>query len=379
LAWKVIPLARDRVTGGVGLPEVLGYGMMIHARPIRLLGYLSFVLLVGCTSTSARFLEPITPTPLEADAMPVVIDTDMAADDWLAILYLLMRSDVDIQAITVTGAGEAHCGPGTRHALDLVALAGRPEIPVSCGRETPLKGAHSFPTEWREQVDDLLGLSLPENPNKVSAETAVEMLTRIIQTSTRKVHLLALGPLTNVGEALAADPTLIDSIAMITIMGGAVHVPGNVGSSSQIANEVAEWNIYVDPHAAAVVFSSGAPTTLVPLDATNHVPVSLDFYRRLENDRDTSVAEFVYRVLAAREENVGSGWTFFWDPLAAASVPDEDLVTLQELRIVVIETEGPESGWIYESENGARMRVALSADQEHFESLLLEALNGRLP
>jgi len=61
----------------------------------------------------------------------------MAADDWLAILYLLMRSDVDILAITVTGAGEAHCAPGTRHALDLAALAGRPEIPVACGRETP--------------------------------------------------------------------------------------------------------------------------------------------------------------------------------------------------------------------------------------------------
>jgi pyrimidine-specific ribonucleoside hydrolase len=84
-----------------------------------------------------------------------------------------MRSDIDVQAITVTGAGEAHCSAGTRNALDLVALAGRPEIPVSCGREIPLEGHHTFPDEWRERVDDLLGLSLPENQRLVSNEPGV--------------------------------------------------------------------------------------------------------------------------------------------------------------------------------------------------------------
>ena len=74
---------------------------------------------------------------------PVIIDTDMAGDDWLAILYLLNRPDVSVQAITVTGTGEAHCGPGIKHALSLTALAGQPDIPVSCGRETPLQGDHA--------------------------------------------------------------------------------------------------------------------------------------------------------------------------------------------------------------------------------------------
>ena len=120
-----------------------------------------------------------------------------------------------------------------------------------------------------------------------------------------------LGPLTNVGEALEAAPGLVMNIEMITVMGGAVQVAGNVGASSNIENEGAEWNIYVDPRAAAVVFSSGAPVTLVPLDATNYVPLTMDFYKRLERDRTTSVAEFVYRVLAAREENVRSGRYYF--------------------------------------------------------------------
>lgn len=352
---------------------------MIRNRLIVISSGLMLALLLGCVRTASPSLEPITPHAVAADAQPVVIDTDMAADDWLAILYLLGRSDVDVQAITVTGAGEAHCSAGTRNALNLVALAGRPEIPVACGREAPLEGDHAFPTEWRERVDDLLGLTLPENSRETSSESAVELLTRIIQGSPQKVHLITLGPLTNVGEVLEAEPGLVMNLEMITVMGGAVEVAGNVGSSSNIENEVAEWNIYVDPRAAAEVFGSGAPITLVPLDATNYAPVTMEFYRRLERDRTMSVAEFVYRVLAAQEENVRSGWYYFWDPLAAAIATEEGLGTFQEISLIVVEEEGAESGRTLESERGIIMRVAMKADRERFEALFLDAVNGRLP
>ncbi|MBN1315816.1 MAG: nucleoside hydrolase, partial [Anaerolineales bacterium] len=232
---------------------------------------LALALLPGLYRTEPPPLEPITPHAVSADAQPVVIDTDMAPDDWLAILYLLGRSDVNVRAITVTGAGEAHCAAGTRNARNLTALAGRPEIPVACGRETPLEGDHTFPTAWRERVDDLLGLTLPENSREPSSEPAVELLARIIQGSPHKVHLITLGPLTNVAEALEVEPGLVMNLEMITVMGGAVEVAGNVGSSSNIENYVSGWNFYVDPRAAAEVFSSGAPITLVPLDATNYV------------------------------------------------------------------------------------------------------------
>jgi hypothetical protein len=193
---------------------------MIKNRAIVIPSVLMLALLLGCVSTAPPSLEPITPHAVAADAQPVVIDTDMAPDDWLAILYLLGRSDVDVQAITVTGAGEAHCSAGTRNAFDLVALAGQPEIPVACGREVSLEGDHAFPTEWRERVDDLLGLTLPENSREVSSESAVELLTRIIQGSPQKVHLIVLGPLTNVGEVLEAEPALVMNLEMITVMGG---------------------------------------------------------------------------------------------------------------------------------------------------------------
>jgi inosine-uridine nucleoside N-ribohydrolase len=351
---------------------------MIKNRLIVISGGLMLALLLGCVSTASPSLEPITPHAVAADAQPVVIDTDMAADDWLAILYLLGRSDVDVQAITVTGAGEAHCSAGTRNALNLVALAGRPEIPVACGREVPLEGDHAFPTEWRERVDDLLGLTLPENSREASSESAVELLARIIQGSPQKIHLIVLGPLTNVGEMLEAEPALVMNLEMITVMGGAVEVAGNVGSSSNIENEVADWNIYVDPRAAAEVFGSGAPITLVPLDATNYAPLTVEFYRRLERDRTTSVAEFVYRVLAAQKKRFG-WWYYLWDPLAAAIATEEGLGTFREIPLVVVEEEGAESGRTLESETGDIIRVAMTADRERFEALFLDAVNGRLP
>jgi inosine-uridine nucleoside N-ribohydrolase len=311
------------------------------------------------------------------DAQPFIVDTDMAPDDWLAILCLLGRPEVEVKAITVTGAGEAHCAPGVRHALGLVALAGRPDIPVTCGRETPLQGDHVFPTSWRERVDNLLDLSLPENPNAPANESAVELLMRTVQESSRPVHILALGPLTNVAEVLKAEPSLIENVQRITIMGGAVHVPGNVGPSSDIDNSVAEWNIYVDPHAAAVVFHSGAPVTLVPLDATNHAPLTMNFYRRLERDRETPVAQFAYLVLSSLMDFIRGGAYYFWDPLAAAIATDGSLAAYEEQPLLVIEEEGPQSGRTMVHEDGHLIRVAVSADRDRFERLFLDALNGR--
>jgi pyrimidine-specific ribonucleoside hydrolase len=320
-------------------------------------------------------LEPGPAPALAAGARPVIVDTDMAADDWMAILYLLQRPDLDLRAITVTGTGEAHCGPGVRNALDLAALAGRPEVPVACGRETPLAGNHAFPTSWRERVDDLLGLSLPTNPNALFAGSAVELLSRAIRESPRKVEIVALGPLTNVAEALEADPALVDRLQRITIMGGAVDEPGNVGFSG-IRNTAAEWNIYVDPHAAAIVLRSGAPITLVPLDATQVVPVTASFYKEMKRRRQTPAAEFVYRVLTQKQGDIGSGLYCFWDPFTAAVITDEGLGVWQELTLAVIEEEGPNSGRTLVDGNGYPARVAMGADAARFEAVFLNTLNG---
>jgi inosine-uridine nucleoside N-ribohydrolase len=302
----------------------------------------------------------------------------MAADDLWAILYLLQRPDVSIKAITVSGTGETHCEPGVRHALGLVALANGGDIPVTCGRETPLQGNHAFPKDWRDAVDNLYGLSLPKTTASASKQTAVELLPSVIQSSPQKVVLLTLGPLTNVAEALQAAPSLVNKLQMIYIMGGAVDVPGNIAVSGVgIDNKVAEWNVYVDPHAANVVFKSGAPVTLVSLDATNHAPLTASFYDRIKGNHTSPEANFVFDLLTKNYGMVQSGTYYFWDSLTATMSTDQSLATFQTINLAVVEGEGPESGRTVRSNGGGSVRVAVSADGSRFEQVFLQTLNGQ--
>ena len=308
---------------------------------------------------------------------PVIIDTDMALDDWIAILYLLQRPDVDVVAITVTGTGEAHCAPGVKNALALVQLAGETSIPVTCGRETPIEGTHTFPQGWRTRVDDLAGLDLPDSSEAESRQGAVDLLTELISNSSEKITVLTLGPLTNLGEALRAEPGLAQNIEMVYIMGGAVEVPGNMGFTG-IGNEVAEWNIYVDPKATQLVFDSGVPITLVPLDATNLAPLTVAFYDRLGEKAQTPEANFVYQALTQNLQFIATeGGYYFWDPLSAAILTDEALATFETVELAVVLEEGPQSGQTIPLEGGASIRVAVGVDSQQFEQLLLDVLNSK--
>jgi pyrimidine-specific ribonucleoside hydrolase len=316
------------------------------------------------------------PLPASEKPRPVVIDTDMAPDDWMAILYLLQRPEIRIVAITVAGTGETHCAPGVRNALGLVKLAGESGIPVACGSETPLEGKHIFPDDWRERADSMQGLELPEGSNPAAGQEADELLIDTLKGSPEKITLLALGPLTNLAAAFQDEPAITEKIEQVYIMGGALEVLGNVGfSGAGIENQVAEWNIYIDPLAAQRVFASGAPVTLIPLDATNHAPVNLDFYRRLQANHNTPEAEFVYQVLSDQLDFIASGGYYFWDPLAAAVLADESLGMIREGPVKVYTAEGPSSGLTRVMSDGFPLRFAKTVDAQRFEMEFLQALN----
>jgi pyrimidine-specific ribonucleoside hydrolase len=304
----------------------------------------------------------------------------MAADDWMAILYLLNRPDVSVAAITVTGTGEAHCEPGIENAMSLTALAGQPDIPVSCGRTTPLQGDHAFPSDWRDRVDALAGLTLPDNPASPAPQSAVELLTAKIMAMPDKVTIITLGPLTNLAELLQSAPEIKENIEMVYLMGGAVDVPGNVGAShAGIDNAAADWNIYVDPRAAAIVLQSGAPITVIPLDATNHVPVTTNFIDRLKDERETPEARFAYEVLTQTQYSnfIRSGGYYLWDAIAAAILTDNSLAAFETRNLTVVEEEGNQSGRTQAGENGRPFRVAVDVDAERFEQLFLDTLSKR--
>jgi len=306
---------------------------------------------------------------------PVIFDTDMAHEDMFSALFLLSHPNVDLKAITVTGTGEAHCSPGVVNALGLVKLSSHEDIPVSCGREQPLAGNHEFPAEWRQDADAAYGVDIPEG-GEPSNLNAADLIIDIAQNSDEPVTIVAVGPLTNVAEAIQKEPSITSNIKAIYIMGGAVNVDGNVGNSGVgIDNKHAEWNIYIDPVAANIVFASGIPVTLVPLDATKDVPVTRKFYDSLGNNLNTPTAKFVHEMLSANLDFVDSGGFQFWDTLTSAIFTDESIASFEEIELSVVEEEGPESGYTKPDTAGPTIRVATSADRSNFESIFLTILN----
>ena len=325
-------------------------------------------------------LATITPhaaPPIPASPRLVIIDTDMGADDWMAILYLLQRTDLSIQAITVSGTGLAHCDPGVQNALGLVALSGHAPIPAACGRETPLTGDHVFPESWRTAADTFMstGISLPEGQNPASEMAAVALMADTIQAAPKKVTLLVLGPSTNLAELLQTTPAAAGNIERIYMMGGAIHVPGNLGAEHS-ENISAESNIYIDPAAANIVFESGIPLTLAPLDATNQAPITPEFYRRLQASQLTPEARWLYELFTKEQGYFQSSFYYFWDPLAAAILTDENLATYETVSVCVVEDEGPESGQTRIQSGCPELRVAISANAARFEQMFLDTLNN---
>jgi inosine-uridine nucleoside N-ribohydrolase len=332
-------------------------------RTIAILG-ISALLLGACSSGGPQ-----------DDRTPVVVDTDMGQDDMMALLYLLQRPDLRVGAIAVSGTGLAHCGPGVRIALSLLEVAGAPEdVPVSCGPEEPLPGEYpypgTFPTSWRNATDDAYGIELPGTDRQPFDAPAPELIRAAIRDAGAPVQLLTLGPLTNVALALREDPAIVEDLAGITIMGGAVEVPGNV-----FRNEVAEFNIWVDPVAAEEVLRSGAAITLVPLDATNQAPVTPFFADALAQHHLTPEADIVHALFEA-QPNLVQGESFFWDPLSAVILADPAVGTMEERRLKVLEGEKETQGQTAEAPEGAPVRVVVGADALAFERGFLNTLNG---
>lgn len=306
-------------------------------------------------------------------AEPVILDADMAHEDMFASLFLMAHPNVDVKAITVSGTGEAHCSPGVSNTLGLVALSDE-EVPVACGQETPLTGSHAFPAAWRQDADEVYGVKIPTG-GEAASQNAPDLMADILEESDQEISIVAVGPLTNIADAIQKYPQIVSKVKMIYIMGGAVKVDGNVGESLGIENEHAEWNIYIDPQAANIVFASGIPVTLVPLDATRDVPVTRKFHRALGDNSDTPASELVHEIISANLDFVDSGGFQFWDSLTAAIFTDQSLASFEDMRLTVVEGDGPQSGYTKPDPNGANIRVAVGANKAQFEKLLLTILN----
>lgn len=369
----------DRLDEDVAMPLERRAGTRLRLAAVAL----TAVLLTGCGSSSPGG-SPVPgatdgagpsdgATSTSATRTPLVIDTDLGADDMMAITYLATQADYEIKAITVAGTGLVHCLPGETNARDLLNELNRPAVPVACGPEEPLAGGKEFPAEWRTAADDRHGLNLARVSSGPQGD-AVTTLIAVLVESPEPVTMLTLGPQTNLAAALHADGRVAGQVARIVAMGGALDVSGNATPEGGPAP--AEWNFAADPTAAAEVLASGIPITLVPLDATNDVPLTQAFVDRLREDDAAGPANLVSELVARISYAIDVD--SMWDPLAAVALVDASVVEVEELRVAV-SAEGAKAGQLVRQPGGAPVSIAVGADAQAFQDRFLSGLRSGGP
>src|SRR6185503_2037501 len=199
---------------------------------------------------------------------PILLYTDLDVDDLVALPLLAGDPAVELLAVTVSGTGTVHCEAGVDIARRWLALLDRAAVPVACGREQPGPGGRAFPAEWRLRADALSGLDLPVVAAPAAPSgSASELIRRTVAAAEGRVTVVAIGPWTNLADAVRADPSLAGRVREIQAMLGTIDAPGNVDLGETHPADRVEWNAGADPDAVATVLSADIPITLVPLDA----------------------------------------------------------------------------------------------------------------
>ncbi len=218
----------------------------------------------------------------------IIIDTDPGQDDAVAILLALASPEIDVLGITAV-AGNVPLELTQKNARKICELAGRPDVAVYAGASRPLLR----PLVTAEYVHGKTGLDGPDLPEPQMPLRDMHAVDFIIESllshETEEITLCALGPLTNLALAMARAPGIVPRIREIVLMGGGCFEGGNV-------TPAAEFNIYVDPHAASRVFDSGVPVTMFPLDVTHKALTTrkrLEAFRALGNRAGRATAELL--------------------------------------------------------------------------------------
>jgi inosine-uridine nucleoside N-ribohydrolase len=321
--------------------------------------------------------------PIDSQTLPrpapltrtVIVDTDAGSDDLMAIAFLLSRPDIHVEAITIAN-GMAHVPAGGKNVLRLLELAGRRDVPVFLGRETPLSGNAEFPAEWRQTSDDLPGVKLPKASREPESLSAADYLSKRLAEAGHPVQVLALGPLTNIAEAFTRNPRAARAGRQLVIMGGAVHVPGNLGDGGvfKTNNTVSEWNMFIDPSAAKTVFVSGAPIRLVSLDATQQVPIDMALFEEFQTRATSPLARFVSEVLATNRDLIHQGFYFAWDPLAAVALANPAVAKFRPMAIQISDVPAESGRTVEVKKDRANAQVAVDADELRFRETFMNAL-----
>jgi pyrimidine-specific ribonucleoside hydrolase len=303
---------------------------------------------------------------------PIILDCDPGHDDALAITLALARPELRLLGITTVG-GNSPLANTTRNALRVLALLGRNEIPVGPGAEQALLRHNWIPVEFHG-VSGLDGADLPEPVAAPRPEGALALTEALIGACDRKVTMVATGPLTNVALLLRARPRIREGIDEICLMGGSIG-EGNTTAS-------AEFNIWQDPEAAAIVFESGIPLTMMGLDVTHKALFLEPEVARLDalGTRVARVWVDLLRFFAVyHRQRYGWDGSPIHDAVTIAHLAVPGLVRTELLRVDV-ETAGELTrGRTVADREGLRKlppnaTVGLEIDRARFVDMLVEAI-----
>ncbi|MFF7279463.1 nucleoside hydrolase [Streptomyces griseorubiginosus] len=314
--------------------------------------------------------------------IPVIIDCDTGVDDALALLFAVRHPGIDLRAVTCV-AGNTDVDGVVRNTLTVLEQAGAGDIPVARGAERPL----IEPVRTAQHVHGLDGmgdLGLPA-PTRVAVDVdAVTLLRREILASPRPVTLIPTAPLTNIALLLRTHPDVVRNIERIVFMGGAVAT-GN-------ATPVAEFNVWHDPEAAAVLLTAGVPITMYGLDVFERVIVPAADVQRLRASAEPSL-RMAGELLAHRDPATTGDPTptgGLGDAGAVCAVVDPGGLTTELLPVEVSLAPGPTRGQtvvdrrrrpgeseIHEGEREVTLvDVGLGVDVERYVKLWLTAVEG---
>lgn len=324
----------------------------------------------------------------------LIIDHDGQVDDVISILLQLLTRPEKVKAITCV-PGDSFTVPGiwvTKNLLKVFVPSRISDIPIGYSDN---EGKNPFPNDWRN--DSFLLTRIPFWHDEASllktdleaTEKAVSVISRVLEKSENYgTDILVTGPLTNIADVITQNPTLIKKIGRIFFMGGAIGVRGNVRAAWRDGTQ--EWNVYNNPAAFDTVLRSGIALTLVPLDATENVPVTREF-RDIIRDLSANGPQyrFIHQALETVAHHIDAGTYFFWDTLTSLVALEPSLVTTEQMLVHVTLT-GPAEGRTMRMyprglnlavnklpERGFEVDVATWASLHHFEQTFLSILNGR--
>ena len=265
-------------------------------------------------------------------AQRIILDTDPGVDDAIAFFLALRSPELKVEAITPV-SGNVPLAFTLPNALRLLEIAGHPEIPVAAGAAVPLV-RRLVTAAYVHGNNGLGGVEFPEPKIKPVAENASDLIRRIVRANPGEITIVAIGPLTNIATVLKVDPGIAPMIKSFVLMGGSLS-GGNV-------TPAAEFNFYVDPEAARIVFDSGVPITMVGLDVTNKVLLHESQVRILEaaqNPVSQAAGKIMRATMSRIKPTHDETVVAMHDPLTIASLIDPSVITLKDY-YVQIETTG---------------------------------------